>query len=44
MFDKVALESCTTAADFETGFEDALPLKMEILMMWISDADDIAIY
>ena len=44
MVDKVALTSCTTAAAFEKGFEDALPLKRDTLMMWMSDADGIAIF
>ena len=44
MVDKVAIASCTTAAAFEKGFEDALSLKKDTLMMWMSDADGTAIF
>ena len=44
MVDKLALTSCTTAADFKKGFEDALSLKKDTLMMWMSDADGTATF
>ena len=44
MVDKVALTSCTTAAASEKGFEDALSLKRDTLMMWMSDADGTEIF
>ena len=44
MVDKVELASCTTVAAFKKSFEDALSLKRDTLMMWMSDADGNAIF
>ena len=44
IIDKVALTYCTTAFDFEKGFEDIYPLKRDTLMIWMADADGTAMF
>ena len=41
---KVSLTYFTTAVAFKKGLEDTHPLKRYMLMMWMADADDIAMF